>query len=231
MVDEGFSGFNVTLPHKESMVRLCDEVDETARCIGAVNTVSIKHGRLCGTNTDAFGFIENVKEAWPSFSFLGKQVVLLGAGGAARAALYALIQTGVAQIMICNRSLKRAETLARDFSSLCAAGTQKTQLHVVKWEDRSSCLLSCDFLVNTTSLGMVGKERLEISLESLPSKAFVYDIVYTPLMTNLLTQAAARGCAVITGIGMLLHQARPAFAGWYGIFPEVDETLKQKVLA
>lgn len=221
MVSDGYTGFNVTLPHKQNIMALCDEIDETAQKIGAVNTVSIRDGKLLGTNTDAFGFIENIKMSYADFSFTGKSVFVLGAGGASRAVIYGLIQQGVKTIKLSNRTIEKAQDIQEMAPDI---------IQVVPWEQRSQSLDQVDILVNTTALGMVGKASLDINIESLPVDALVSDIVYTPLMTDLLKQAEARGNKVVTGIGMLLHQARPAFEQWTGILPAVTVELEQKIL-
>jgi shikimate dehydrogenase len=222
LIDDGYAGLNVTVPHKQSMMDLCDDLDDTATAIGAVNTIVFQDGKIHGRNTDAFGFLENIKQAQPEFSFAQKTVVLLGAGGAARAAVYAMLQENVGKIFIVNRTIESAQNLCH-----MDAG----RLQPIAWEQRDACLAEADILINTTSLGMRGKDPLEISLESLPRRALVHDIVYAPLMTDLLADAKQRGNAVITGIGMLLHQARPAFKAWFGVMPDVDDALMNKVLA
>lgn len=220
LIDQGFDGFNVTVPHKQNVMTLCDDIDHVAKKIGAVNTVVIKDKKLFGTNTDAFGFIENIKSQ-SDFDFNQKTAMILGAGGAARAVLYGLVSEGVSEIKITNRTQAKAEELAALYPDI-------TQ--VVDWADRSQAIDNIDFLVNTTSLGMQGKPALEMSLESLPSAAPVTDIVYAPLMTGLLENASQRGNEVITGIGMLLHQARPAFEAWTDILPEVTTALEDIVI-
>jgi shikimate dehydrogenase len=179
-----------------------------------VNTVVIKDGKLLGRNTDAFGFIENIKENAPRFTFTGPAIVL-GAGGAARAVVYALRRAGMVDIRIINRTLGRAKDLG--------------EAHA--WEELPGLIGDAAFIVNTTSLGMAGQPKLEIDLSSAPKDALVHDIVYTPLETDLLHKAKSCGLQTVTGIGMLLHQARPAFEAWFGILPAVDETLKSRVLA
>ncbi len=223
LTQKGFAGFNVTIPHKEAMLALCDEVDETARQIGAVNTVIIRDGRLCGTNTDSFGFIQNIKTGAPDFDFTAAPAVVLGAGGAARAVIHGLLQEGVPQIIIANRTAAKAETL----KAACGAPEKIT---IAPWDARGEVLAGAGLLVNTTALGMNGQGPLEIDLAKLPSSALVTDIVYAPLETALLKDAKKRGNIVVGGIGMLLHQARPAFQAWFGVMPEVDEKLQQKVL-
>ncbi|MDB2682753.1 shikimate dehydrogenase [Alphaproteobacteria bacterium] len=223
--NESYAGFNVTIPHKESIHELCDEIDETAAKIGAVNTVIIKDGKLLGRNTDAFGFIENIKQSAPNFSLKDKTAFVLGAGGAAKAVIYGLQQQGIKKIFICNRTRAKAENLLQHF----------TNLEVIDWcsnsDDYKASLSESNLLINTTALGMNGQPELPIDLKSLNKDALVSDIVYAPLITPLLESAQARGNKIITGIGMLLHQARPAFEAWYGVMPEVDEELQQKALA
>lgn len=219
---EGFAGFNVTVPHKQAVMALCDHVDDTARAIGAVNTVKIENGVLSGTNTDAYGFIENIKRAAPSFSYVNGPAVVLGAGGAARAVIYGLLQEGVPDIRLTNRTQARAEELRE-----MAPG----RIAVVPWEEKEDALAGAALLVNTTALGMTGQPPLDIGLEKLPRDALVTDIVYAPLTTDLLAAAAARGNPVVTGIGMLLHQARAGFELWFGVLPDVTEALERKVLA
>jgi len=219
LIVQKFDGFNVTVPHKQTVMMLCNTVDENAKNIGAVNTVIIKDQKLHGTNTDAFGFIQNIK--WQSdFDFKDKTAFVLGAGGAACAVIYGLIDAGVKQIKLSNRTRENAEVLAALYPSV---------IKVIDWEERSQAIDNVDFLVNTTSLGMQGKPPLEISLDHLPAHALVNDIVYAPLKTDLLNNASLRGNKIITGIGMLLHQARPAFEAWTGILPDVTDTLEGKI--
>ncbi len=216
--DNDFAGVNLTIPHKEAVMELLDEVDDIATTIGAVNTIIYKNGRLLGTNTDAYGFSENIK---PFISGKNKAVVL-GAGGAAKAVLFALKQLGFSEIIITNRTRDRAEILSSVISH---------PLSVKNWENRNEILKDADLLVNTTSLGMTGKEALEIDLSLLPKTALVTDIVYSPLITPLLAQAQLRGNRLVDGLGMLLHQAVPAFEAWFGLRSEVTEELRQHVLA
>jgi len=219
-----FRGFNVTVPHKVALLDLCDEVDELARVVGAVNTVTIERGRLSGTNTDVFGFIENIKALAPDFDFTAGPAFVLGAGGAARAVVQGLLQEGVPEILLSNRTESKADTLIENCS-------QPGKIRRLGWNSGESliALSSANLLVNTTSLGMTGKPKLEIDLSKLHSRALVHDIVYAPLMTDLLLQAQKRGNPVVTGIGMLLHQARPAFAHWHGVLPEVTPELTELV--
>lgn len=221
MVDDGYAGFNVTIPHKQNILEFCATVDDTARHIGAVNTVVIKDGKLHGTNTDAFGFIENVRKNTFGVDFSHRPVVVLGAGGAARAIIHGLIEAGAENIILTNRTMDKAKEIA---------GMNADIVRVAPWEERSKILGSAGFLVNTTALGMTGKSPLEIDLAALPKDAAVCDIVYAPLMTDLLQQAQRNGNQIVTGIGMLLHQARPAFEKWFGVLPDVTSDLEEKVL-
>jgi shikimate dehydrogenase len=217
----GFRGVNVTVPHKETALAAVDEVDSHARRIGAVNTIIVgDDGRLIGSNTDGFGFMENLAAATPDWP-RDRPAVVLGAGGASRAIIIALIDAGVPDIRITNRTESRATALAEEFSGPCS---------VVPWEDRSGCLESAGLLVNTTTLGMGGAATLDLSLDDLPDDAVVTDIVYTPLRTPLLEDAAARGHRTVDGLGMLLHQARPGFAAWFGQEPKVSQALRAFIL-
>jgi shikimate dehydrogenase len=217
----GLRGANVTLPHKEAALRACDEIDPLARRIGAVNTVVVgPDGALRGSNTDAFGLIENLRRnsAWRASD---GPAVILGAGGAARSACVALIDAGVESIRIVNRTAKRASELAGAMAPNCEAAA---------WGRREELLDGAALVINTTTLGMTGQPPLEIMLDKLPVAATVYDIVYAPLETNLLAAARARGNQVVDGLGMLLHQARPGFEAWFGVLPDVDEGLRDFVL-
>lgn len=220
MVDEGFIGFNVTIPYKQDIMALCDSIDETARRIGAVNTVAVREGgRLHGLNTDSFGFVENILTSGNDVDLRDGAALVLGAGGAARAIVHGLASMGLREISIANRTRARAEEIAADFP-----------VRVVDWEERERAAAGVSVLVNTTALGMTGKPSLTFDLRHLPKDALVCDIVYKPLYTDLLKNAQARGNPVVTGIGMLLHQARPAFREWFGVLPEVDGELQQKIL-
>lgn len=220
LVAAGVRGFNVTIPHKIEIMKFCAELSEEARAIGAVNTVVVRDdGRLYGTNTDYFGFIENIRKAKQRFDFSSGPAVVLGAGGAARAVIYGLKNAGVPNITIVNRTVSKAEALAHEFGCGFA-----------HWESLPDILKSCHLLVNTTSLGMVGQASLEVDLSLLPDNCLVNDIVYAPLMTDLLRSAESRGLDYVTGIGMLLHQARPGFEAWFGKSVDVDETLYSLIL-
>jgi shikimate dehydrogenase len=219
----GYAGANVTLPHKEAALRLAAFADEAASAIGAANTLWLDgEGKLHASNTDSYGFMTNLNEAAPHWNGGRRPVLVLGAGGAARAILHGLIAQGAASILLANRTRDRAEALAKTFGPT---------VRVIDWADRARALAGCGLLVNATSLGMTGKGDLDIDLRALPSDAVVADIVYSPLETPLLAAARARGNRVVDGLGMLLHQAVPGFERWFGVRPEVTPELKAHVAA
>ncbi len=217
MADLGFRGANVTIPHKEAAFAACDEVDAVARRAGSVNTLVFRDGRITGTSTDGFGFLESVREAAPGWDAASGPAVILGAGGAVRAVAAALLDAGCPRLTLVNRTPARAEAIARDLGGPVEVATAPP-------------LGGAALLVNGTSLGMVGEPRLEIDLSPLPSSAVVADMVYVPLETELLAAARARGLRAVDGMGMLLHQARPGFETWFGVAPEVDDELRQFLL-
>ena len=220
---EGFAGVNITVPHKEAALAAVDTVDDAARRIGAVNTIVMgADGKLSGTNTDGFGFLENVKEGATNFQPGQGPTVILGAGGAARAIAVALIDAGAPEVRITNRTQARAETLAKQIGG---------PIKVIPWQNRNDAMADATLLVNTTILGMQNQPRLEVDLKTLPIAALVTDIVYAPLETDLLKSARVRGNGTVDGLGMLLHQARPGFEAWFGIKPEVSPALREHVLA
>lgn len=216
----GFVGANLTIPHKEAALSMVDEVTPAARRIGAINTVTVEGSRLFGTNTDGFGFVQNIKDAVPDFGFVGARCLVIGAGGAARAVVASLKGEEAAEILLANRTESRAEDLLSD---LAAPG------RAVAWSELETVLDGIDLLVNTTSLGMAGQPSLDLDLRDLPEGAVVNDLVYVPLETPLLAAAKARHRPV-DGLGMLLHQARPGFEAWFGRAPEVDDALRRAVL-
>jgi shikimate dehydrogenase len=221
--DLGFSGCNLTVPHKEAALAVLDEVDPQARRIGAVNTVRVRaDGSLHGWNTDVEGYAQSLGAALPGWSLAGRSAAVIGAGGAARAVIAALIEMGAAEIRLVNRTPGRAEELARMLGG---------PIRIEPWERRSRALEGAGLLVNTTTLGMAGQPAFEIDLEPLPREAVVSDIVYAPLETPLLAAARARGHPAVDGLGMLLHQAVPGFEAWFGRRPEVTPALRQFVLA
>ena len=218
----GFRGANVTLPHKEQALALVNHASDTARRIGAVNTITIaEDGSLTGDNTDAFGFIENLREGARGFDAKAGPAMVIGAGGAARAILVALADAGAPEIRLANRTLGRAEALARALGG---------RIRVVDWNDRANALEGAALLVNSTTQGMKGHDALDLDLARLPKTALVNDIVYVPVETPLLAAARARGNPVVDGVGMLLHQARPGFERWFGARPRVTPALRAAVL-
>jgi len=218
----GFAGANVTVPHKEAALAAVDRTDVAAHRIGAVNTIVIApDGTLDGRNSDGFGFMENLRAGVAGWSPKAGPAVILGAGGSARAVAVALSDGGAPEIRIVNRTTERAERLSKDISG---------PFRVYGWADRASALFDAALLVNTTTLGMCGQPPLELMLDRLPTTAVVNDIVYSPLQTALLAAAGARGNPVVDGLGMLLHQARPGFAAWFGVEPEVTPELRCFVL-
>ena len=221
--DRGYAGANVTLPHKTEALRLATIADESARAIGAANTLWLDGtGRLNASNTDAYGFMTNLNQEAPHWNKGRAPVMVLGAGGAARAILYGLIAQGASRILLANRTRDRAEVLA---------GTFGPAVSVVDWDARNQALAGCGLLVNATSLGMSGKGPLDIEVEALPEDAVVADIVYSPLETPLLATARARRRQAVDGFGMLLYQAVPSFERWFGVRPQVTKELKAHVAA
>ncbi len=218
----GFRGVNLTLPHKEAAYQIMDDLAPAARRIGAVNTVVIgAKGELIGHNTDGFGFMENLREGAPLWQPHTGPAVIIGAGGAARAVVAALLEAGVPDIRVVNRTPARAEAVAATFGDA---------VHCIPWADRAAALDGAALLVNSTSLGMQGQPPLGLDLDALPPTAIVTDLVYTPLLTPLLTRAAARGNPVVDGLGMLLHQGRPGFQAWFGVMPAVTPELRAAML-
>lgn len=214
----GFAGANVTLPHKEAALGACDSVDRGARRVGAVNTVVVKeNGRLHGFNTDGFGFVENLKAALPGWTAAKGPAVVVGAGGAARAVVAALVDGGAPEVRLVNRTRGRAEALAAEIGAPVAT---------VDWRRRGQALAGAALLVNATTLGMTGAAALDLALDALPADAVVTDVVYVPPRTPLLEAAGGRGNPTVDGLGMLLHQARPGFAAWFGVEPEVTDALR-----
>lgn len=219
----GFSGCNVTIPHKLGVLKLVDKVDPVAARIGAVNTVVVQDdGTISGFNTDAYGFLASLRDVRADFKASEGPIVILGAGGAARAVAVALLDDGATQIRLANRTAERARELAR---------IDPARIKVIAWEQRSAALDGAALLVNTTSQGMVGYPAIDIALDALPKAAIVSDIVYNPLETPLLAAARKRGNTAVDGLGMLLHQAVPAFEAFYGVRPHVSNELRRAVEA
>jgi shikimate dehydrogenase len=217
MKAQGFAGFNVTLPHKQTIMEYCDTIDVKAQAVGAVNCVVIdKDGVLHGYNSDVYGFGENLENATKGRDFAAPLIV--GAGGAARAALYYFVQKGCPNITIVNRTPEKAGLLAEEF-----------KCNFVQWDEKDAAAKKSDVIVNTTSLGMLGMEALMFDREGLDKDTVFYDIVYTPMMTPFLREAKAAGHEIVGGIGMLYHQAAQAFELWSGVMPTVDEALALKM--
>jgi len=217
----GLAGANVTVPHKEAAFQLVDRREPAAEAIRAVNTIWLEHGQTVGDNTDVYGFLANLDDGAPGWHG-GGRVAVLGAGGAARAVLRGLLDRGFDEIRLANRTFAKAEALAAAFGS---------GVRPVTWEERGAMLEGCTLLVNTTSLGMEAAPALEIDLAALPREAVVTDIVYVPLETALLRDARGRGLRGVDGLGMLLHQAVPGFARWFGVQPEVTPELRARIIA
>jgi shikimate dehydrogenase len=212
----GYAGCNVTIPHKEAVFELVARADETTERLGAVNTVYLRDGKVLGTNTDGEGFINSLRQEAPGFRLANARALVLGAGGASLAVVNAILEEGAKEVVVANRTLEKAEQLRQRFGS---------RVFPVSWEEATDQLGDCSLLVNTTSLGMKGQPELTFDMSELPQSAVVTDIVYTPLRTKLLDEAAARGNVVVEGLGMLLHQAVRGFSLWFGITPEVTQDL------
>jgi shikimate dehydrogenase len=219
----GFAGCNVTVPHKEAALALVDGADVTARRIGAVNLIVVRpDGALHGSSTDGFGFLANLRDRLPGWRADAGPAVVLGAGGSARAVVAALSDAGCPELRLLNRTRQRAEILA---------ATLGGPVQVLDWDRRAAALAGAALLVNTTTQGMTGNPALDLDLTALPATAAVTDLVYVPLETPLLAAARARGNRVADGLGMLLHQARPSFAAWFAVMPEVTAELRRAVEA
>lgn len=219
----GFVGVNVTIPHKERILSIADIVTDRAALIGAANTLIFrKDGKIHADNTDGFGFVENIRQSQPTWNAAAGPAAVFGAGGAARAVLVALLEVGVPEIRLSNRTRSRAEALRNEFGN---------KITVVDWVKAGNMLDGAATVVNASSLGMDGKGEFRVPLDALSPSTLVTDIVYTPLKTRLLETAEDRGCLTVDGLGMLLHQAVPGFERWFGVRPEVDEDLHQIVLS
>jgi shikimate dehydrogenase len=219
----GFSGCNLTIPHKETALAFVDEVDDAARRIGASSCVVVRpDGSLLATNNDGYGFIEGILEADPAWRADAGPIVVIGAGGGSRAVVYSLVERGAREIRLVNRNGERARGLAQEFGG---------PIKALPWDERYAALDGAAMVVNTTSQGMVGEPPLDLDLELLPRGALVSDIVYIPRETPLLAAARARGNRTVNGLGMLLHQARPAWRAWFGIEPKVTPELRALIEA
>jgi shikimate dehydrogenase len=218
----GLSGCNVTVPHKETIIPFLPHVDDEAKRLVAVNTLYLKNGELRGTNTDGEGFCAHLQQSHPTFHIKGNSIIVIGAGGAAKAIIGTLLDQGAKEILLVNRSTDRAKNLQAQF------GAEIKYLGDIQSID---AMKNCDLLVNTSSLGMQGQPPLNINLDTLNPHAIVADIVYAPLETELLKQAKARGNPTLGGLGMLLHQAVRGFELWFGVRPEVTPELQDFVVA
>lgn len=218
----GFVGVNITIPHKERVMEIADMVSDRATLIGAANTLTFREGgKIYADNTDGYGFLENLKQGAPDWRATAGPAVVLGAGGASRAVITALLEAGVPEIYLSNRTRLRAEKLREDFGQ---------RIHVIDWVHAGNVLEEANTVVNTSSLGMVGKPELRVPLDGLRAGTLVTDIVYTPLETRLLRIGRELGCTCVDGLGMLLHQAVPGFERWFGTRPVVDQATRDAVL-
>ncbi|MGE0630438.1 MAG: shikimate dehydrogenase [Hyphomicrobiaceae bacterium] len=219
----GFSGVNLTIPHKEAALAIVDEIAPSARRMGAISCVTVRpDGSLVGTNNDGYGYIQGLLEAVPDWKAGDGPIVVIGAGGGARAVVMSLVERGAREIRLINRTPARAQALETEFGGPVKA---------MPWEQRNQLLEGAALLANTTSQGMIGQTPLDIVLDALPPSAVVSDIVYIPGETPLLAAARTRGNRTVNGLGMLLHQARPAWEAWFGISPEVTPELRKMVEA
>ncbi|HET9403014.1 MAG TPA: shikimate dehydrogenase [Burkholderiales bacterium] len=214
----GFAGCNLTIPHKQQAMTIVDEVDAVAKRIGAISCVVVgPDGSLAGTNNDWFGFIHNLRQEQPGWRADAGPVAVIGAGGGSRAVCYGLLQEGATEIRLVNRTFARAQALAGEFGGPVKA---------LPWGERHDALEGAAMAVNATSQGMVGQPALDIRLDRLPKSALAADIIYIPLETPFLAAARARGNRTVNGLGMLLHQGRPAWKAWFGIDVEVTPGLR-----
>lgn len=218
----GFVGVNITVPHKESALEIADLVTDRATLIGAANTLIFrKDGKIHADNTDGYGFIQNLRQNAPDWHPEAGPAAILGAGGAARAVVASLLDVGVPEILISNRTRVRAEALQQEFGR---------RLTVIDWVQAGNMMDDASTVVNTTSLGMIGSPPLRVPLDGLRKGTVVTDLVYAPLKTQFLIKAEKMGCITVDGLGMLLHQAVPAFERWFGTRPTVDSATRAAAL-
>jgi shikimate dehydrogenase len=219
----GFVGVNITIPHKVAVMDFVEHISDRAILIGAANTLIFRaDGKIHADNTDGYGFIANLKQNAPSWQPAAGPAAVLGAGGAARAVITSLIEVGATEILLSNRTRPKADALKSEFGS---------KVHVVDWVQAGNMMEEAATVVNTTSLGMTGAAEFRVPLDGLRPGTVVTDLVYTPLRTRFLAEAEAAGCITVDGLGMLLHQAVPAFERWFGTRPEVDAATRAAVLA
>ncbi len=218
-----FSGCNLTIPHKQEAFKIVDEVDITAKKIGAISCVIVRpDGSLSGTNNDWYGFVHNILDFVPGWNASAGPAAVMGAGGGARAVVYGLLERGATEIRLCNRTHARAKTLAAELGG---------PIKVFPWEERHDVIDGCAVLANATNQGMIGQNALDLRLDKLPKQAFVCDIIYNPRETPLIEAAKRRGHRTVTGLGMLLHQGIPAWKAWFGVAPEVTAELRARIEA
>ena len=218
----GFSGVNVTVPHKESVLKIANEITQSASQIGSANTLTfLPCGGFKADNTDGYGFLKNLEENESMWDPLNAKVFIIGAGGASRAVISALLNSGVSKIVITNRTHERANELKEYFDR---------KIDVIKWNEKEQFLGEINTLVNTTTLGMLGCENLDLSLSSINKGTIVLDLVYNPIKTTLLQNAEKQGCKIIDGLGMLLHQATPGFKEWFGVEPKITNEIRKRIL-
>ena len=219
----GFVGANVTIPYKEKVLKIADKISDRAAIIGAANTLTfLQDGSIYADNTDGYGFLQNIKCKYNDWTAGEGTSVVFGAGGASRAILGALIEDGANEVILANRTRSRADQLRSDFGA---------KIKVVDWMKVQNYLSDASTVINATSLGMEGKAELPIPLQGLKKNTLVTDIVYTPLNTPLLENAAKRGCRTVDGLGMLIHQAIPGFERWFGVKPDVSEKLRELLIS
>ena len=218
----GFSGVNVTVPHKESVLKIANEITQSASQIGSANTLTfLPCGGFKADNTDGYGFLKNLEENESTWDSSNAKVLIIGAGGASRAVISALLNSGVSKIVITNRTYERANELKEYFDR---------KIDVIKWNEKEQFLGEINTLVNTTTLGMLGCENLDLSLSSINMGTIVLDLVYNPIKTTLLQNAEKQGCKIIDGLGMLLHQATPGFKEWFGVEPKITNEIRKRIL-
>ena len=218
----GLVGANITIPYKEKVLKIADKISDRAALVGAANTLTfLQNGGIYADNTDGYGFLQNIKSKYKDWSASAGISVVFGAGGASRAILGALLEDGASDIILANRTRSRADQLRSDFGA---------KIKVVDWMKIQNYLSDASTIINTTSLGMVGKTDLPIPLNTLKKNTLVTDIVYTPIETLLLDTATKMGCRTVDGLGMLIHQAIPGFERWFGIKPGDSQALRELLI-
>jgi shikimate dehydrogenase len=218
----GIRGFNATIPHKVDLISLVDEISLEAKIIGAINTVKFdENGKSFGINTDYIGFVQNLLN-FDKDAIKDKTAVVFGAGGASRAVCFGLVKYGIKKIYLCNRTFEKAQILSNDI--------EKNIIIPVYWEKRSEILKDADLVVNSTSIGLKKDDFFDVNFKNLKNKAIVTDLIYNPLMTDFLIKAAEEGANIVTGLGMLIYQALPVFELWFGVKPEIDNELMERLV-